>query len=295
MNKYVVWGVMTLFCVSPLFPAEGSVPVYTSMKVSLEGQKMDNLVAFPEITNRGDAPIRNIKVIVQVGNLYPYFFNNNGNLPVTKAELKVNETYNAGPIRGQVNFPKPGTYPVIAFIMFDDASGVKNGAEAFGLVSHNDNGQEGVISGAMPPISMGKQGDITATLKNAGATELKGTVRLFLPEELATPEQTKSFTVKAGEENTLTFQLKTNISQQGKNHAVLAVIDAEDSKHHYAAGVNSTITVTAEAQDNSGTGSNAWPKKALIIIIVALAVIGTLFIVLRKPATKEEKDQTGSE
>lgn len=255
-------------------------PFETTITAGVEATVQDSIYILPKVTNRGSATLTNVLVFAVV----------DGKRVArreAKPRLEPGEQLVSEPLTTKVGYKKPGSYPILLYTAYKDAANIQRAVPAIGYVSYKVNEPRIVLAGTMADVNISDKGVLDITVTNKGSKEVRGRVLALIPTEFIVTNTEQGFVLKAGGEQTFSFEFKNYNAPPGSSHTAYAVIEGEDDTTHYANGVSSRIKLEAPAQTQTAekTGSNT----SLIIVIVLLALAGSAFIILRKTGGRDNQ------
>lgn len=280
------WFAVIVFSMVALFTQQVSAvesPFETSIATGMDNAAADSIYILPKVTNRGGSPLTNIL-------LFAYVDGKQVSTQEMKPRLEPGEQLVSKKLTTKVSYKKPGVYPIILYTAYKDAANIQRAVPVVSFVSYKSNNPATALVAKMPDITVAGNGVLDVTVENKGSKEVRGRVLALIPTEFVVTSTEKAFTLKAGAEETFSFEFKNYNAPAGSSHTAYAVIEGEDDTAHYANGANSRIRFDASASAQTPAGEKAGSgTTTIIIVIVLLALAGSAFIILRKTGGTENR------
>lgn len=250
---FIIFAVILIFA-GDAFAAY--ISLNTSLTSKIEGNSLSLMVSS---TNKGDESAFNVQAELQVSGK---------NILSKKApELTVNGTYSTTE-KFNVNYAKPGNYPIALTIHYTDANQYPFSALTCQTVIYRKEAISPVF-GKLSSTTISKEGKLKLTLKNAGAKDIKTRVSLVAPRELTVEDKAKELVLGPKSTETIEYEVKNFSALSGSTYQVYAVAEAEDSEMHYTSVVPGTVKITSEG-----------PATIFALIAVIIVLLVLIYVLL---------------
>ena len=186
----------------------------------------DTAVSGVSIKNSGDEAAWNVKVSL----LLPQGFSSD---TIYAGKLNAGGTYNGNFNVSRLPGIAKGSYSIAVLTEYQDANGYQFSSISPNLIVY-ETPAGSRITGQLESITLGEKGSKSMQLRlmNRDSTAHNVSIRIFLPNEITSPDSEKSLSIGPNEEKTVTFTVSNYGALVGSKYAVFASFDYESDKHY---------------------------------------------------------------
>ncbi len=248
--------VFSLFTAVPQMSYAGFITIETKTTASVSGKDIKISVA---INNKGDESAHNVRIDLILLSKHYY-----GKI---KDSLRANEKYEEE-FAPTIELQKPGSYPFIVSVVYNDANLYPFNALSTGYLDY----QESVaskISGKIAGISLSDKNTGAVIISNSDRVQRDISYELDVSKELIIEPTRGTIAVGPGRRGVIPFTVKNISALPGSTYAVFALLEYEDSEHHYSASTSGPITI----------GNHQFTKKYRNYLVTLLVILLLIVIV----------------
>jgi len=210
-------------------------------------------------TNKGDEPARNVRAHVALL----------GKSCTHRGKDLLREGESMTVSFGKIPSPaKPGTYPLITRITFQDVKG-----HPFSAVSCTTFPTgEGFASGLKcrgKAVSFTRDGLLKFTVTNRGATSRTIRATLVLPEEFSTHIPQRELSIDPRAKEAILFEISNFSALVGAVYPVFCYLEYDSGKAHYTEAAKSLVSIVA---------SDNWFRRARVLWLCLAIITGVILV-----------------
>jgi hypothetical protein len=208
---------LTAYCSIDCFA--GTISITTQAVTRVEG---DTLHVVIQVTNRGNADARQVRAAADIlgGRFYSQV--HPGVAPGESREFS---------FRKQLTRNLKGTFPMKVLVHFQDANGYPFTALTCTTFFVREKGDAGV-SATAAPLSMKDDGVVQFQVRNAGTSEKQLKATLHFPNEFSCERPSLHFSLPAGGQKSISFQVRNLSALYGAGYPVFLVLEHPGGETH---------------------------------------------------------------
>ena len=219
--------------------------------------------------NKGDEPAINIQFIASIAN--------NVVASSIKPALGVNEEF-SWQKNIEHSFDKPGRYPIILTISYQDANGYPSSALTASFVDFRQNLVSDVF-GTIEDIELSRKARLKLRIKNNGNTEKDVSIRFITPKELSIKDAELVVKLDGKEEKDVTTTIESFSALSGSTYVIFAMLEYDEDNRHYSESASGVVRIVEKKQ------LLFLPYWLIVLIILALVVV---FISVQFPRKRKK-------
>lgn len=215
----------------PIAPAiAGTIQIETQTSVTVADSELEVEV---KTSNKGDEPARNVNIQLMFS----------GKSCNRAGKDLLGEGESAMVFFRNIPSPaKPGTYPLIVRIAFQDIKGHPFSAVSCSPVSIGQSSAS-ALECLGKAASISRQGLLQFTVKNSGSVSGRASATLVLPEELSTSIPRRDLVIEPGQEEVLLFEISNFSALVGAVYPVFCFLEYDSGDAHYTEVGNGSVRI----------------------------------------------------
>lgn len=232
------------------------ISIETGTTINISGTRAQVIVT---TANRGDEAAHNVKAGMEIGGRQF-----SGRLKETLSPREqYSEEFNA-----ELEFKKPGRYPVVVNIDYTDANLYPFSALSATYINYGES-LNARVAGMVAPVTLAKNGRINLTVNNLDAVERKFHFRVIAPKEIVVTNPEGEIAVASGTEKKVSLDIRNISALPGSSYPVFALLGYEDDKYYYSTINTGIITVV---RNKSLLDAYQWPLLIVLAVLVAIVI-----------------------
>jgi hypothetical protein len=198
---------------------------YISLKTAVTSQVKDSdLLISISAVNKGDESAYSVQAELNAAGQ---------NLLAEKlSELGIDQAYQLSK-KFKLSVPLAGQYPLVVTLHYADANQYPFSALIVQTFAYKSPEIPSTVFGKMSPVAFWKDGKLSLTLRNSGATSVSAALKLIAPREITVQALPERVNIQAGGAQEVVIPLQNFSALSGSTYQVFAVAEyTEDNLHH---------------------------------------------------------------